>query len=166
MRSRLSENGLYFKDLNSKLTDADEARFWEKVDVGGIDECWPWLGYTDPAGYGQFSFEGKKKRAHRIAVRFTRTDPTDKVVRHLCHNPSCVNPRHLKTGTQLENVQDMVRANRQAQGEGNGNSKLSAGQVREIRRSDRPPEELASNYPVTAGNIRKIRAGELWSHLS
>lgn len=30
------------------------------------------------------------------------------VIRHMCHNRSCVNPNHLKLGTQKENIQDSI----------------------------------------------------------
>jgi hypothetical protein len=165
MHDLVPDHGLYIEDLSVKLSDSHARRFWPKVGVRGLDECWPWKGYTDPGGYGQFSVGGKTKGAHRIAARFTGEDPTGKVVRHVCHNPSCVNPRHLKVGTQKENMQDMLRAGRQARGEQSGTSKLSADQVRVIRASDRSPKELAKEYPTSASNIRSIRARETWDHL-
>jgi hypothetical protein len=32
--------------------------------------------------------------------------PNDRVVMHSCDNPPCVNPAHLRVGTQLENMRD------------------------------------------------------------
>jgi len=46
--------------------------------------------------------------AHRAAI----DAPAGLVVRHLCHNPPCVNPAHLATGTQADNAADMVAADR------------------------------------------------------
>ena len=39
-------------------------------------------------------------------------DPPSLEIRHLCHNPSCVNPDHLATGSHAENMGDRVVANR------------------------------------------------------
>ena len=38
------------------------------------------------------------------------------VVRHTCDNRICVNPEHLEVGTHQDNMDDMVRRNRQAKG--------------------------------------------------
>ena len=54
---------------------------------------------------------GKSKRAHRIAF-FLTTGQTDGVVRHSCDTPLCCNPVHLSSGTQADNVADMVARRR------------------------------------------------------
>lgn len=165
MQEFAPKNSLYKGDESGKLSDSRLLNFWLKVNMRGSGECWIWEGYTNSDGYGQLSVEGKTTGAHRIAVRAVGHDPTDKVVRHTCHNPSCVNPQHLELGTQRKNVQDMVDAGRQARGERNGNSKLSADQVRAIRASDRSPKELARKYPTSVRNVRAIRARKTWDHL-
>lgn len=164
-------NNLDLKDsfyIESSSYKFDKSRlddFWDKVEVKDSDECWIWKGYINPDGYGQLDVGGKTTGAHRVAVRADGRDPTGKVVRHTCHNPSCVNPHHLVIGTQKENVQDMVEAGHQARGERHGQSELSADQVREIRASDRSPKELAHQYPTSASNIRAVREGEAWVHV-
>jgi hypothetical protein len=37
---------------------------------------------------------------------------TGKVVMHTCDNPQCVNPEHLRLGTQKENIMDMHQKKR------------------------------------------------------
>jgi hypothetical protein len=34
-------------------------RFWNKVDIGSSEECWPWKASVQRGGYGWFWLEGK-----------------------------------------------------------------------------------------------------------
>jgi hypothetical protein len=86
-------------------------RFWEKVDQRGPDECWPWLGWRTPKGYGMF-------RPHLHSTTSTATRfayeqrvgpiPVGMHLDHLCRNPPCCNPSHLEPVTPREN---MMRGN-------------------------------------------------------
>lgn len=147
------------------ISAEDALRFWDKVDVQGHTDCWEWQAYTDRDGYGRFSLSGKKKRAHRVAVRLDGRDPSGKVVRHTCDNPSCVNPRHLKTGTQRENIRDRDQRHRQPRGTRNGQAKLTREDVLEIRKSTRPSRVLAAIYDVAPSTIRTIKTGGSWDHI-
>jgi len=93
----------------------DEFRFWSKVDQSTSDHCWQWCGSRNAAGYGNFFWQGRVQKAHRVSVIISGRDPTGFLVLHSCDNPSCVNPSHLRIGTQRENMRDMEergRANR------------------------------------------------------
>lgn len=69
--------------------------------------CWVWTAHTDDNGYGQFKVNGRAQWAHRIAyAMFRRAIQADREVDHRCHNPSCVNPHHLKLKTPLANAID------------------------------------------------------------
>lgn len=84
---------------------------WEtKTDIRSSDDCWPWLSVTSKQGYGKLVLQHSRERFHLLAHRLsnylaTREEP-DEVVRHLCHNPPCQNPNHLKSGTYAENQWD------------------------------------------------------------
>ena len=53
--------------------------------------------------------------------------PAGMISRHLCNNPSCVNPEHIVAGTQKENIQDQINA-----GTFSGN-KYSPDKIEEVR---------------------------------
>lgn len=36
-------------------------RFWSKVRIGEVDECWPWTAFVRPDGYGAFRVAGGAK---------------------------------------------------------------------------------------------------------
>ena len=38
--------------------------------------------------------------------------PAGKIIMHTCDNPICVNPDHLRVGTQRQNVEDMIAKDR------------------------------------------------------
>ena len=89
-------------------------RFWSKVDRRGPNECWPWIGTTDHAGYGIFHIEDRKKRATRLSLELDgkpRPSPRH-IACHTCDNPQCVNPAHLWWGTHTDNINDAVAKRR------------------------------------------------------
>ncbi len=91
-------------------------------------------GRFKPNGYGYVEAGGVRIYAHRLAwALHNGSDPADRVVRHLCHNPGCVNPEHLTIGSHKDNSGDMVAAGRSARGGKQGLNKLTESQVTEIR---------------------------------
>ena len=66
-------------------------RFWEKVDIGSREECWPWKAFKSK-GYGKYWDGDNKVRAHRYSF-FLHYGFYPPVVMHSCDNPPCVNPK-------------------------------------------------------------------------
>lgn len=149
-------------------------RFWEKVDSSaGEDACWPWKACVGKDGYGRFHSNDIIHSAHRFALAIStqRVIPSDMVVCHRCDNKLCCNPRHLFVGTQRDNIYDMLGKGRWVppplkRGEQNGNSKLSRGQVNNIRQMSQSGVEgkkLAEMFGVSATTISKIVRYKSWS---
>lgn len=87
-----------------------DQRFWAKVDVAGADECWLWIAYIDPHGYGRFRVGSSAPAAlaHRVSYEFhVGPIPEGLDIDHLCFVRACVNPAHLEAVTHTENMRRM-----------------------------------------------------------
>jgi len=147
----------------------DAARFYTYVDKRGPDECWTWTGTVKKHGYGQFWFNGKPDRAHRVSYTLSNGEiPAGLLIRHACDNKLCVNPTHLLTGTVKDNAQDAVERDLRPRGERVGTAKLTAAQVSEIRERRERGEtymSLARRFGVSHGAIYWILIGRTWAGL-
>ena len=89
-----------------------EARFLAKVNK--TDTCWLWTASLDTNGHGKMFWGSRPHRrligSHRIShLLYKGPIPDGLVVRHKCRHRHCVNPDHLETGTQQDNMDDRVR---------------------------------------------------------
>lgn len=92
-------------------------RFWKKVNFRGpvpsncpeLGPCWLWTAYTDEFGRGQFWTGRKLVHAHVIAWELCgERVPDGMVLLHRCDVAGCLNPAHIRPGTQPENMAEMV----------------------------------------------------------
>lgn len=148
-------------------------RFLAKVSPEPNSGCWLWTGAAGDDEYGRVRYEGRVLRAHQAAYLLFRGPIRDLMVCHKCDTPACVNPDHLFLGTGSDNQQDSVRKGRHAtakyfgsqRGERNGNAKLTAEDVQEIRVRRRKGEcqkKIAEDFGVTRANISRICRNESW----
>lgn len=151
-------------------------RFWSKADTSG--SCWMWTGGRDKDGYGRFAvsvgrFDGRQRqkhmRAHRLAYVLSKgAIPTGKLVLHSCDQPGCVNPDHLRVGTQKQNRADAVARGRVPSGMLHHSAKLSRSDVIEIRKrraNGEKLQELADSFGITFGHVSAICKRQSWRHV-
>lgn len=154
-------------------------RFRSKVNADGPPHpydvskgpCWVWTAATNEKGYGAFApSSGRRVLAHRYAYEtFVGPIPDGLVVKHSCDNPPCVNPLHLSTGTQAENLAEAVARGRNRgtsrPGVLNPAARLTAGIVAAIRR-DRSNgaslNTLMARYGVSKSQTHRIITGQSW----
>ena len=142
--------------------------FWSYIDPAPANMCWEWGRSIGGSGYGVCWVDGRCHNAHKVAYELSH-GPVEKglVVRHTCHNRKCCNPAHLTTGTQQDNVEDMVRAGRNAVGERVGTSKITEGQARRIKEMAqyRTQQAAADHFGLSQSQISRIVNGKRWAHL-
>lgn len=136
--------------------------------IGPMTDCWP---VTTRArnrdGYTLLRVRGTKQRSHRAMFSLFYPDVPAPVVRHVCNNPACINPAHLRAGTPRDNAHDRMHANRggNLRGENNGRSVLTEEQVRAIRSSQLSGAELGRRYGVSKNMACRIKCGLAWGHV-
>lgn len=149
-------------------------RFWSKVDKSGSDNaCWIWTAHKNKKGYGYFGIGNTVQQSHRVSWELTYGEiPDGLCVLHNCpdgDNPSCVNPKHLFLGTNIDNVRDMDKKGRRAVGENAPNRKLTANQVRYIRKrhseGDITFAELGRQMGVKGDTISDVVRRKFWKSI-
>lgn len=129
-------------------------------------DCMEWQGPLTN-GYGRIVVRGTIVHAHREVLRLsTGEDP--EAVMHTCDNPPCINPKHLRSGTNRENTRDMVTKQRHAHGEKVHTAKLTVVDIRAIRKARAAGEygtTLAKKYGVGHGTIYAICNNQTWKQV-
>ena len=130
--------------------------------------CHLWLNSSDKDGYGWAHWQGRTRKAHRLAWEAARGPiPGNLCVCHKCDNPGCVNVEHKWLGTNEENTADRVVKGRSnvARGEAQYAAVLTEADVLAIRASTASGRDLAREYKVTFQTISDVRRGRRWAHL-
>jgi hypothetical protein len=167
--------GLSFKTAGARACQVkyqncctDQERFWMRI-VKVESGCWLFQGFKDAWGYGHFKGFGKRYQAHRYAFEIThgKRIPAGKLVLHSCDNPPCVNPAHLRLGTNADNRNDSIARNRLPRGESIHTAKLTREQVVEIRALEGKATQrvVADKYGVSQTAVAAIFKRRSWKFL-
>jgi hypothetical protein len=147
-------------------------QFLARVEPDANSGCWLWACGLTSDGYGTAQHTKKTLLAHRVSWMLHHGEiPAGHSVCHKCDTPACVNPAHLFTATQAENMADMRakgRADRK-HGARNGRAKLSNDQAMEILTLSKmglfSKSEIARSYGVAPSSVARVINGETFSHL-
>lgn len=137
-------------------------RFWKKVEITNLVDCWHWTASTNSLGYGRIKVNRKNQYATRIAWMLTYGDiPENQCVCHKCDNPICVNPNHLFLGTKHENLIDMVRKGRA----GRILTKEQVLSMRSLHSDGISCKALSYQFNTEISHIYRIIKKERWKYI-
>ena len=122
-------------------------------------------GYPNSQGHHRFvngRVDGEVMVHRWIYKRDVGELSSDEVVRHLCHNPSCIEPSHLAKGSQKDNVQDSIRDGRWDP----PNKKITREIAEEIRekykKGKKTQAEIGKKYGLSAVAVSLIVNHKRW----
>ena len=141
-----------------------------------MENCIEFQGYKNKDGYGRKHSGGKMYLAHRLsyckAKNIDIKEIDGLVVMHVCDNPPCVNPEHLKLGTNQDNVDDKMKKGRHAsnpntRGEAHGRAKLTSDDVLRIREAVKfkTQKEVGKIFGISNQHVSDIARRKKWAHL-
>lgn len=149
-----------------------EARAWLDAFVDNppaTDACIEWPFALAPNGYPRIVHPSYETHlVHRIVLTACGGEPpaATSMAAHkptTCHNPGCVNPRHLRWASNTENQQDRVRDNTSNRGRG---SQLTKQHVLTIARSRSRSVALGDQFGISRQAVADIRSGRTWAWLT
>lgn len=157
-RYLLQESGGFDRILRMELTAEQRDRFMAKVDIsaglGPKGDCWEWRGGFAASGYPRHTIKGRSFQASHVSLAIAgNSRPSGLLALHSCDNKACVNPNHLRWGTDAENFQDHKERGKR------GAHWLPDEIVHEIHQSAERNKDIAERLGLSAAAICNIRKG-------
>lgn len=155
--------------MKAKSHRGEPLKFLRAAITNPGEECIVWPYGKTRGGYGSVWFEGRKCRAHRVALILysgERPKPGIEVAHAVeCHNPACINPRHLRFATTSENHADKVLNGTLRKGAAVNFAKLKEADVVKIRADHRVHATIAKDFGVSQTQVSRIKSGRTWAHV-
>ena len=175
-RSRVGKGSLKYDAVylqsEDYLAEARE-RFEALFSLDSLRGCWLWEGSKcNRKGYGKFWFRGGVKAAHRVSYElYNGAIPDGLHILHSCDVTSCVNPAHLRPGTNAENHREKMERGRNVspRGEASGMAKLTEREVvaiYKLTQTARSGRQIAADFGVRPSTVCAIKSGYNWSWLT
>ena len=144
--------------------------------------CWECISHsTSDNGYLRIN-RGSHNKMHRYIYELYHGQILEnQVIMHTCDNPKCINPWHLKAGTQKDNVEDMYNKGRNKSGmKGKKHTKESINKMSKsnsinkqkikdedlfiikelLIKGEINQTEIASKFNVSQNTISRIKTGK------
>jgi hypothetical protein len=133
------------------------------------DECILWPFSIDDRGYGSMGVGRKSTRRSHVAMCEMAHGPKpspDLEVAHKCGNRPCINKRHVRWATRVENAADRVEHGTLTRGSKCG-GKLTEAQVIEIRAlaGSLSHTKIGKQFGVSQPVVSRIISREYWGWL-
>lgn len=121
--------------------------------------CLLWNGYKDKYGYGRIWGMDRTDLLHRFIFEEMNNIilPPNISVCHTCDNPSCINPKHLFSGTHEDNMKDKIRKGRGGN-KHKGSISVSEEIFNDVCNKNNKIKDLVDKYKISKATIGRYRA--------
>lgn len=148
-----------------RTSHEDLCSFLESALHSETDSCIVWP-YSLANGYPQITIEKRSCGAHIIVLeRTVGSRPKGKEAAHSCGVSGCINPRHLRWATPVENAADRRIHGTENLGTRNHFAKITEIEVLAIRSDPRFQSVIADEYNITQAHVSEIKARKKWGWL-
>ena len=131
------------------------------------NDCIEWPFYRNQKGYGLIKRAGKKYTASRLLLVISSgVEHSHLQCMHSCHNPSCVNPRHLSWGTQEENNLARSETGRIRKGVNSPVAVLTEKQVVAMFLAAGTHRTIAAEFFTDHRTVGRIKRREIWKSVT
>jgi hypothetical protein len=155
---RLRRTGSPTTEPYSCTRGGEDAKFLENCIPVPESGCWLWLGSIATTGYGKSHYRGREISAHRLSyLLFVGEIPAGLHILHSCDERSCVNPQHLRAGTNADNVEDALKRFRVG--------KLAKHQIQSIKQDPRSTRAIGAEYGISSTQVSAIKRGLVWQNV-
>lgn len=128
-------------------------------------------GQANKRGHVRIGYQGRDQYVHRVAYQLAHGPVPDGLhVLHSCDVPRCIEPAHLRAGTNAQNIDDKVsrgRAHRLV-GSRNPAARLTEAKVEQILlglAQGRTLADLGQRFGVSLQTVSNIKRGRSWTQV-